>query len=292
MGWDRMILGLLKGLSYLPLPVLYCIGDVVFVLIFYLVRWRRKLAAANLVRSFPEKNEQERQKILRRHYRNLGRVLAEALWGLRADAEKLRARIVLENPEVVKAYADRGQSVLLMAGHFCNWEWTILAAGLHLPMPTAAVYKAQRNEGVDRFLKNARTRFGGTLIPHKIFTKEVIKRRNEVNAYALVADQTPLKGANKHWVHFLNQDTAFFVGTDKLAKILEAPVFFVVMRRVRRGYYTIRLEQIAKPPYERDSDAEIIDCYARRLEREIRESPEDWLWIHNKWKYAKPLDAE
>jgi KDO2-lipid IV(A) lauroyltransferase len=286
-----MILGLLKGLSYLPLPVLYGIGDMVFVLTFYLVRWRRKLAAANLASSFPEKSEQERKQILRRHYRNLGRVLAEALWGLRADAEKLRARIVLENPEVVKPYADRGQSSLLMAAHFCNWEWTILAAGLSMPIPTMAVYKAQRNEGADRFLRNARTRFGCTMIPHKIFTKEVVKRRSEINAYALVADQTPLRDANKHWAHFLNQDTAFFVGTDKLAKILEAPVFFVVMRRVRRGYYTIRLELIAEPPYENSGETEIIDRYAEALEREIRQSPEDWLWIHNKWKYAKPVEA-
>jgi KDO2-lipid IV(A) lauroyltransferase len=129
------------------------------------------------------------------------------------------------------------------------------------------------------------------MIPHKIFTKEVIKRSNEINAYALVADQTPLKDANKHWTHFLNQDTAFFVGTDKLAKIMKAPVFFVEMRRVRQGYYTIRLDPIAEPPYD-DGDTELISRYAKALEREIRKSPEDWLWIHNKWKYSKPLDAE
>ncbi|MDR0770122.1 MAG: hypothetical protein LBE75_02840 [Burkholderiales bacterium] len=287
-----MLLGLLKGLSYLPLPVLYGVGDAVFALTFYLVRWRRKLAAANLARSFPEKSERERSQILRRHYRNMGRVLAEALWGLRADAENLRARVEVENPEVVKAYAERGQSVLLMAAHFCNWEWLTLAAGLSLPMPVAAVYKQQRNEDVDRFLKSARTRFGGTLIPHKTFAMEVIKRRSKVNAYALVADQTPLKADDKHWEHFLNQDTAFFVGTEKLAKILRAPVFFVVMRRVRRGYYKIRLEQIAEPPYDRVDDTELIGRYARVLEREIRQSPEDWLWIHNKWKYGKPLYTE
>ncbi len=286
------MLWLLKGLSYLPLPVLYGIGDMLFVLTFYLVRWRRDLAAANLARSFPEKSEKELRRILRRNYRNLGVLLAEALWGLRADAEDLRARVEIENAEAVKAYADRGQSVLLMAAHFCNWEWLILAAGLWLPMPIAAVYKRQRSEGADRFLRSARTRFGGTLIPHKIFAMEVIKRRKEVNAYALVADQTPLKADDKHWEFFLNQDTAFFVGTDKLAKILKAPVFFVAMRRVRRGYYTIRLEQIAEPPYENVTDTELIGRYARVLECEIRQSPEDWLWLHNKWKYSKPFYTE
>jgi KDO2-lipid IV(A) lauroyltransferase len=286
------MLGLLKGLSYLPLPVLYGIGDVVFILTFYLVRWRRKLAAESLARSFPEKSEQERSWILRRHYRNLGRVLAEAVWGIRADAENLRSRVEIENPEVIKTYTERGQSAVLMAAHFCNWEWLLLGGGFWLPMPVTAVYKSQRNEGIDHFLKKARIRFGGTLIPHKTFAKEVFKRRHEVNVYALVADQTPLKADDKHWEYFLNQDTAFFVGTGKLAKIVKAPVFFVAMRRLRRGYYTIRFEQIGEPPYESDSDTEIIGRYAKALEREIRESPEDWLWIHNKWKYAKPIDAE
>ena len=122
-----------------------------------------------------------------------------------------------------------------------------------------------------------------------------MKRKGEARAYALVADQTPQKREEKHWSHFLNQDTAFFVGADKIARILKAPVLFVSMRRERKGFYSARLSLLATPPYERgldgDSGAEIIERYARMLEDEIRVSPADWLWIHRKWKYAKPLYA-
>ena len=95
--------------------------------------------------------------------------------------------------------------------------------------------------------------------------------------------------------HFLNQDTAFYVGADKIARILDAPVVFVSMRRERKGFYSARLHLLSSPPYDRDPNAdngaEIIERYARALEDEIRASPADWLWIHRKWKYAKPLYA-
>ena len=185
--------------------------------------------------------------------------------------------------------------MVLLAAHFCNWEWLLLTAGTQLGIPIDAVYKPQKVAFFDRFLREGRARFGGNPIPAENFLREVMKRKGEARAYALVADQTPQKREEKHWSHFLNQDTAFFVGADKIARILKAPVLFVSMRRERKGFYSARLSLLAAPPYERgldgDSGAEIIERYARMLEDEIRASPADWLWIHRKWKYAKPLYA-
>jgi KDO2-lipid IV(A) lauroyltransferase len=112
-----------------------------------------------------------------------------------------------------------------------------------------------------------------------------------VRAYALVADHTPKHDEEKHWTRFLNQDTAFFVGADKIAKILKAPVIYVAMRREGRARYSVELKLLAEPPYDRDSGPEIVERYARMLEQEIRRSPADWLWLHRKWKYHKPLYA-
>ena len=114
----------------------------------------------------------------------------------------------------------------------------------------------------------------------------------EPRAYALIADQTPRKKDPKHWTRFLRQDTAFFVGADKIAKFLESPVYFVSMRRVRRGHYAVRLNVLAEPPYENFDDALIVERYARCLEAAIVENPADWLWLQKKWKYAKPVPGE
>lgn len=280
-----MLYWFLKALTYLPLPILYCFGDFLFVVTFYIVRWRRDIAESNLKRSFPEKNDREIHAIMRRFYRRLGVVLAETLWCARADNATMSKRIGIENPEIIKPYTDNGKSVLLMAAHYSNWEWLIFAASTHLDVPAVAVYKPIRNASLDRFIREMRTHPGSTLIAYKDFAREIVRRRKQVQAYALVADQTPLSKDDKHWSLFLHQETAFFVGTDKLAKLIKAPVFFVSTHRVKRGYYMIRLEPLTGP--SGDDNTNIIENYVRLLERDIMRSPEDWLWVHKKWKYPR-----
>jgi Kdo2-lipid IVA lauroyltransferase/acyltransferase len=274
---------LLKSLTRLPLPVLYELSRAIFRIAYYVFRWRRPLAAANLRNAFPDMPEAEREAILKQSYRNLADIIVETLHGYGASSAEMQRRVRIENPELLRQCAERGQSVVLLAAHFCNWEWLLLAAGAQLGLPIDAVYKPQRFAGYDRFLREGRSRFGGNPIPANNFLFDVMKRKGQARAYALVADQTPLKKEEKHWSHFLNQDTAFFVGADKIARILNAPVLFVAMRRERKGFYSARLELLAAPPYLPDPD--------RELEGEIRASPADWLWIHRKWKYAKPLYA-
>jgi Kdo2-lipid IVA lauroyltransferase/acyltransferase len=290
---------LLKSLTRLPLPVLYELGKALFRIAYYVFRWRRPLAATNLRNAFPEKSDGERAAILKQSYRNLAEIIVETLYGYGASAAELQGRVRVENPELPRQFIARGQSVVLLAAHFCNWEWLLLTAGTQLGVPIDAVYKPQKVESFDRFLREGRARFGGIPIPASDFLRELMMRKGQARAYALVADQTPLKREEKHWSHFLNQDTAFFVGADKIARILNAPVLFVSMRRERRGFYSARLKLLASPPYlpnadrepDQDQGAEIIERYARELEAEIRECPADWLWIHRKWKYAKPLYA-
>lgn len=287
------VLGPVMGLmSRWPRRLLDAFGFVAYFVVYRVLRWRRRLAATNLANAFPEKTAAQREDILRQSYRNLGRTLGEALWGYAASSEELAARVHYVNPELVAQYAARGQSVVLLAAHFCNWEWLLLTAGPVLKVPIDAVYKPQRVPSVDVYLRAARGRFGGNPIPHQTFMFEVMKRRADVRAYALVADHTPRHNEEKHWTRFLNQDTAFFVGADKIARILKAPVIYVAMRREGAGRYSVELKLLAEPPYDRDAGPEIVERYARNLEEEIRRSPADWLWINRKWKYRKPLYAQ
>jgi len=286
------VLGFVLGsISRWPRRVLDGFGYVAYVIVYRIIRWRRKLSATNIANAFPEKSDEERQQILTESYRNLGRFLGESLWGWNASAEALASRVRIVNPELITRFTGNGQSVVLLAAHFCNWEWLLLTAGVVLKIPIDAVYKPQKVRSIDEFLRARRSRFGGNPIPHQSFMFEVMKRRKEVRAYALVADHTPKHDEEKHWTRFLNQDTAFYVGADKIAKILKAPVIYVAMRRDGPGRYSVELMLLAEPPYDRDSGPEIVERYARMLEQEIRRSPADWLWLHRKWKYQKPLYA-
>ena len=279
---------LLKALTYFPLPLVYPWGWIMYFVAFHILRWRRKRVEEDIARAFPDKSSSERYQIVRQMYRNLGDGLIEALWGYGASAEEFRRRVVMENPELVRHYADAGKTVLLLTAHVCNWEWLFLGAGAHFGIPIDVVYRRQGLASVDEYVRDARARFGGNVIPREDFIFEIMKWSGEPRAYALVADQTPKQSETKHWTRFLNQDTAFFLGAGKIANFLQAPVIYVAMRRTRRGYYSVRLSVLAEPPYEAGSDVLISERYARTLENEILANPSDWLWLQKKWKYPKP----
>jgi KDO2-lipid IV(A) lauroyltransferase len=88
----------------------------------------------------------------------------------------------------------------------------------------------------------------------------------------------------------LGRDTAFFTGPEKLARLLKAPLVFAHMQRVRRGYYRVRFEVLAIPPYPQP-DGELMERYIRALETQIRAAPQDWVWVYKRWKYRKSVYA-
>ncbi len=284
---------LLRSLGRLPLSTLYRFGSFVHFVTFYLLRWRRDMAVGNLALSFPEKPAGERAAILLQSYRNMSEVFAELLWGWRASAEELKGRLSVDNPELVARFVAERRSVVLLTAHVCNWEWLLPGGGAHFGIPIDAVYKPLRVASVDAYMREARSRFGGQPIPINSFAFELLRRAGQPRAYGLVADQTPKKDMDKYWTRFLNQDTAFFVGAEKIARFLDAAVVYVAMRRIRRGYYAVHLHVLAEPPYDGDEtggEGWITEAYERRLEAEIRASPADWLWIENKWKYPRTAD--
>jgi KDO2-lipid IV(A) lauroyltransferase len=278
----------LKFLTRLPLPVLYALGSFAYFVAFHVLRWHRELAARNLANSFPEKSEAERAVILEQSFVNLGQTLAETFWGFGASADALAERVAIENHELITRFVAENRPVVLLTAHVCNWEWLLPGAGAQFDIPIDAVYKPLRVPSLDAFIRGTRSRFGGKPIPIQSFLFELMRRAGEVRAYAMVADQTPPRNMDKYWTRFLNQDTAFFTGADKIARFLDAPVIYVAMRRRSKGHYSVRLHVLVEPPYDSADDLQVVERYARRLEAEIRESPADWLWVHNKWKYPKP----
>jgi KDO2-lipid IV(A) lauroyltransferase len=278
---------LLRALTRVPLSVLYAFGGLMYFVAFHLMRWRRDRAEHDVFNAFPEKDPVERAAIVRRSYRNLADTLMESFWGFGASAEAIKKRVTIENAELVIDGVAAGRSVVLLTAHYGNWEWLSLAAGAHFGVTIDVVYQPQRVAAFDSFLREARARFGSRFIPRKDFIFDLMSRADKARIYALIADQTPKGKDPRQWTLFLNQDTAFFTGAGKIAQFLDATVVYVSMRRVRRGYYSVQLSEIGAPPYGDGTDTLIVERYARSLEQDIRRSPPDWLWLQNKWKYAK-----
>ncbi|HET7097004.1 MAG TPA: lysophospholipid acyltransferase family protein [Casimicrobiaceae bacterium] len=284
---------LLWALTRTPLAVLYAYGRLIDFFLFHVFRWRRDQVVGDIALAFPDRSADERARILRDSYRNIADVAMESIWGYGASGDSLRRRVAFDEHEIIDRAIAAKQSVVLLAPHFCNWEWLLSAGGATFELPIDAVYQKVKLESVDRYLRDARTRFGGIPIPQDDFIYELMNRAGTPRGYALIADQTPPRDEKKHWTRFLNRDTAFFVGAEKIARFLDAPVLYVDMRRVSRGHYAVRFVPLAEPPYgvgeDRDDYSPVMEGFARQLERSIRTSPADWLWLQKRWKYPKAV---
>lgn len=281
-----------RWLGLLPLSVLYALGRLVSFVAFSVMRWHVELARRNLANSLPELSAAARESILAKSYRNMGQTLAEAIWGWRRGGKAIAPRVTIDNRGLIDRYVGERRSVVLLTAHIGNWEWLLLAAGAQLGIPIDPIYKRLRVASMERYLLEARSRDGGRPIVLDDLLAELMLRVGTPRAYGFLADQTPPKGDPKHWVHILHQDTAFYYGIGKVAQFIDGPVVYVAMRRLRRGHYSAHLHVLTEPPYDDDPEDLIAQRYAGRLEAEVRANPADWLWVHRKWKYPKPADAD
>lgn len=275
---------LARLLSQLPFWALYAISDILFVIGFYFVRYRRKMVWKNLENSFPEKSERERRKIEKEFFRNLCDYAVEMLKLLTISQQELAARVVFTNPEICEQHISRGQSLLNLASHQFNWEWLLTAGSFKLPGQMDFVYQPVSNSFFDHFSLVSRTRFGAYAIRRDEVARETIKRKSIVRNVALVGDQYPgLKQDKRYQARFLNQDTVFFYGTNQLAILTQYPVMYYALRKIKRGYYETTIIELARPPYQKDSHV-VLERYIDEVEKVIRERPSEWLWSHNRWK--------
>ncbi len=275
---------LIRLLSRLPLSVLYVVSDFLFVIGFYVIRYRRKLVRRNLANAFPEKDAAELQMIEKQFYRNLCDYAVEVLKTVTIPREELTRRMAFTNPEVVENFKAAGQSLILYASHQFNWEWMLISASTSFPMPIDFVYQSVNNTFFNNLMLGARTRFGAYPIRREEVARELVRRKDALRIIATVSDQYPGHGRDKKYLTtFLHQETAFFLGANQIAVMSQYPAVYYECRRLRRGYYESRPVLIASPPYPKESLA-VIDGYVRLVEQMIREYPAGWLWSHNRWK--------
>ena len=275
---------LIRLLSKLSLPVLYKISDVLFLLSFYLLRYRRRLVASNLARSFPEKTLGERAEIEKEFYQNLCDYAVESLKLVSMPKEELSRRMVFTNPEVLENFRASNQSILFLASHQFNWEWLLVSATVSFPMAIDFVYQPVSNKFFNDLILNIRTRFGAHPIKRDEVARELVRRKDIIRGVATVADQYPGYGRDKKFIaRFLNQETAFFMGTNQLAQLTQYPSVYYKPRKIKRGYYEASPVIVALPPYPKDS-VQVISNYVDSVEEVIRQYPAGWLWSHNRWK--------
>jgi len=278
----------IKLLSRTPLWALYGLAGGVYLLAYYVFRHRRHVIVAQLEKVFPDRSEAERRSIHREFLKNYCQVMVEILKGASISQRELVARTPIADLAPVRNYLGAGQSVLLLTSHMGNWEWLLQAVTLQVGFPVDAAYKPIRYARGERLMLALRTRFGARLVPAKEVLPDLLRRRAIVHLLAMNADQTPSPAERHHWTRFLGQDTAFYLGAEQIARATRLPIFYVAMRRVRRGFYAVELRELWDGR-ERTDPGELTDRYARVCESDVLARPADWLWTYRRWRYPKPL---
>jgi KDO2-lipid IV(A) lauroyltransferase len=286
-----LILPFLYLIAILPHSLFYLLSDLVFVIVYRIAGYRKKIVRKNLENAFPEKTTEERRKIEKDFYVYLCDFMLETLKTLTFTKRSAlqHCSIAPEAKALFDHYYEKKQSLIIVMGHFGNWEWGGNAFSLSCKQPLHVVYHPLANPYFDRLLYRMRTRFGTGLIKMKESSKVIPVLSKQLTAIVLIADQAP-RPENAYWTQFLNQDTPVYWGPERIAKKLDLPVIYMGIYRIRRGKYEIRVETLMENP-SLSAEGEITELHTRKLEADVIRNPELWLWSHKRWKHKRPNPA-
>jgi Kdo2-lipid IVA lauroyltransferase/acyltransferase len=275
-------------LALMPFRIIYILSDVMY----YVLKWsgyRKAVVLENLSKSFPEKGDQEIAVIRNNYYRYLCDLILETLKTLRMSEKQTRKHCTFKNAEWLDKLYQNGRSVMIVMGHYGNWEWAGPIFALETQYQLVVIYRPLSNTYFENMMVGMRTRFGTQITPVDKTLRDMVANRNKITATAFIADQTAT-AKNAYWTTFLHQPTAVFTGPEKLAKKFNHPVVYMKVARVKRGYYEVIPELLFLDPKD-TSDNEVLEKFTKRLEEDIVRDPVTWLWSHKRWKHKRPLET-
>ena len=272
--------------SYLPFPLLYLFSDFLYLIFYSVFGYRKKVVYRNLRNSFPEKTEKEIDVIAKKFYHHFCDIVLETIKSFTISEKEMRKRMIFNNPELIEDLYNNGKSVVILTGHFNNWEWASMSLSLHVKHKGLGIYLPLTNKFFNSKVLSSRCSFGMVMYGVRETKSYFEKYKGVLSITGFVADQAPSNVEKCHWMHFLNQDTPVFLGAERYATLYNYPVVFGKITKVKRGMYAVDAVMISEKPTEEKPSA-ITERHTRFLEKQIIEKPEYWLWTHKRWKHKR-----
>jgi KDO2-lipid IV(A) lauroyltransferase len=279
----HLVFGLFYLFSLLPMPVLYLFSDLAYVIIYYILGYRKDVVLQNLTIAFPEKTAEEKIKIAKAFYKNFCDTFIETIKFISASRAFFAKRFKADFSILEEVYKT-GRSIQFQLGHNFNWELANLAVPLHIRYKLIGVYLPISNKIFNRLFQYIRTRFGTNIIAATRMREEMLPHRNNTYVIGLIADQAAPGPHNAYWVNFFGRPTTFLKGPEKAAKKYKYAVVFCHFTKEKRGHYTGHVVKATLKPEELE-DGELTKMYAAYLQETMTASPEVWLWSHRRWKH-------
>lgn len=275
-------------LSYLPLYLLYGLSPIIYFICYYVISYRKNIVRLNIQNSFPEKTAKEHEFIMQAFYLHLSQVIVEGIKNLTISKKELSRRFKITNPEVVNDLLKVQKSVILVGGHYGNWEWLITSQAFQFDGKAFGLGMPMSNQFWGQAINNKRERFGLKVIHSKNYKEELAAEKNPYTLLML-GDQSPGDTNKSYWMNFLNQQTAVQFGTEALANTYDLAVVYFNIEKVRYGYYEMTLTLLTDKPKEMSWGAITLQ-QTELLEQQINKKPYLWMWSHKRWKRELPID--
>ncbi len=272
-------------ISKLPFKTFYVFSDFVFVIVYYIIGYRKKVVNENLKLVFHNKSEKEITSVEKKFYKHMCDMFLEMIKSISISETQLKKRFIIKNTEELKRLESLNKSVIVMYGHYASYEWSVVVEN-NISYDGYGIYKRIENKYFDRLVRRIRSKYNTTLIS----TKEAVSiiNQNESDGIksmiAFLSDQSPKYKNAHYWSEFLNIKVPCFTGAEKLAKKLNLAVTYLKIDKVKRGYYEAELISLADDANLFDN-YQITDKFTKELEQQIYVAPEYYLWTHKRWKH-------
>ena len=267
--------------------LIYLFSDFLYIILYHVISYRKKLVGKNLALAFPEKTLSERKIIESKYYKHLSDLFLESFKSLNISEVDIKKRYSFKNIELLDELYKKKKNIILMGGHYASWEWFFIIDRL-TDYKINAIYKKLSNKYFDSLIKKIRSKYNGNLISTKNTFKEILKntKLKGLNIYGFASDQSPKKNKATYWNNFLNNLVPFHTGAEIIAKKYDMAVVYMNVEKVKRGYYLASFELITDKP-TKHKDFKITEDFIKLLENQIFKAPEYYTWTHNRFKHRK-----
>lgn len=273
-------------LSILPLRVLHLLSDILYVILYHIIGYRKNVVRHNLELSFPDKTIQERLEIEKKSFHHFIDSFMEMIKSFSISKKEISKRTKIENPELINNLIRNHKSVIILSSHHANWEWAPYLMNQLIDCNAYAAYTKIQNKYFEKKMKSSRSKFGVKFVLSSKFIDQMQENddHKKTALYGFLSDQSPQLKKAYYWSRFMGIKVPIITGHEMLAKRFDYPVVFLQTDRIKRGYYKSKLTLLTENP--RDfPDYEITDMYLNLLEKQIRNNPEYYFWTHKRFKH-------
>ena len=273
--------------SILPFRIFYWFSDFIYIIVYYIIGYRKKIVKANLVLALPDLSEKERLIIEKKSYHHMCDMFLEMIKTMTISAAEMNRRFVVTNIELVKEYEVKGKSTVLLASHYASWEW-LLSVNEKTSFKGIGVYKKIANTYFDKLIRDIRSKYNAELVETKNTIPLIAENQKKgiLSMYGLASDQSPKLNRAFHWDSFMGIEVPVHTGAEMLAKKYDLNVLFVKVKKLKRGFYEATFIPITDDPRS-IPDFGITSIFLREVEKQIIEAPEYYFWTHKRWKHKK-----